>query len=100
MADIRDKIFMNKWNEYMACRDHKDIMFALHPGTIISAADFDKHYIGVTQLARLYNIPTTKWVDWDEASGMYGAVWDDYFHLFPSHIGYYNLPREVYDAIK
>lgn len=93
MPDIRDKLFMEKWKKYMKGRDAKNIMFAIHPGEEENARYMDAKY-----LSRLYKIPRLKWIDWKHDST--GRNWDDHFHLYPSHVGYYDLPQEVYDAIK
>lgn len=94
MPDIRDKLFMEKWKEYMKGRDQSKIMFAIHPGEV-RGGDI---YLSATYLSRLYRIPKLKWIDWKRDSK--NKNWDDYFHLYPSHVGYYDLPQEVYDAIR
>jgi hypothetical protein len=64
--------------------------FALHPGLVKSATDGDVHVIGVTALARLYELRPHEYFEWTK--------WDDrfnrgsYIHLYPRKDGKYGRP--------
>lgn len=68
--------------------------YALHPGFITSERDGDLHYIGVAQLARLYQLRPSEYIVWDRKrpETYQGREWNDYVHLYPSYRGNYGRP--------
>jgi hypothetical protein len=64
---------------------------ALHPGWIISETDGDRHYIGVSQLARLYRLGLGEYVVWDDERPQtyLGRNPEHYKHLYPKLNGDY-----------
>ena len=64
--------------------------FAIHPGSVISASDGQKHYISFDQLVECYGVPRGECVLWDdERPGTYVGRKEDYIHLYPLHGGGY-----------
>lgn len=68
--------------------------YALHPGYVTSKTDDDEHYIGIAQLARLYQLRSTEYIVWDdrEPHASLRGTWDDYIHLYPRFDGNYGRP--------
>jgi hypothetical protein len=66
--------------------------YALHPGYVSSKQDGDRHYIGIGQLVRLYELQPNEYVVWDK-EGSCGRFWDDYVHLYPDYEGRYGRPN-------
>ena len=67
--------------------------FALHPDFVI-ADDGQEHYIGVAQLARLYQLRPGEYtvMDWRRPETCLGRDWDAYVHLYPRSDGKYGRP--------
>lgn len=67
--------------------------FALHPDFVISASDGQEHFIGVSQLARLYQLRPGEYtvIDWRRPSTWLGQP-DGLFHLYPRSDGNYGRP--------
>lgn len=63
--------------------------YALHPGHVISKMDGEEHYIGVYQLARLYELDEGEYIVWKTLAYRY----DDYVHLYPRYDGNYGRPE-------
>lgn len=61
--------------------------YAIHPGYVVSVHDSDLHYIGIAQLARLYNLGPGEYIVWDSQhpETFLGRNWYDYTHLYPQH---------------
>jgi len=71
----------------------KAIMYALHPGWIVSMNDGDDHYISVPQLAKLYSLAPNEYIVWDTENDRTLDP-EEYVHLFPSYQGRYGRPDE------
>lgn len=65
--------------------------YALHPGHIFSKSDHERHYIGASQLARLYELLPHEYIIWDDTFD--GRYREDYIHLYPSYEGNYGRPN-------
>lgn len=61
------------------------LRFLVIPGWVTSKTDGDKHYIGVGQLVRLYQLRPGEWTD--REGGSYGLK-----RLYPNHHGHYGHP--------
>lgn len=63
--------------------------YVLHPGYVESKSDGDMHFIGATQLVKLYKIDMN-----EVAMIVYDCqiIEGDYIHLYPKYSGNYNIP--------
>lgn len=72
-----------------------EIKYVLHPGYIRSKSDGDLHFIGVSQLLRLYDVKRSECIVWDvnfpERNG-FSLNSPDYKHLYPKSNGDYYIP--------
>jgi len=68
--------------------------FAIHPGTVTSKNDGDRHYVTAHRLASLYQLKTGEWIVWHEKVSEKFYNWNDYIHLYPSYEGNYGRPDE------
>jgi hypothetical protein len=64
--------------------------FAIHPGYIWSKNDDQLHYVGVSQLVKLYMLKPDEYIVWDEHL-LYKA--NEYTHLYPRYNGDYGRPE-------
>jgi len=74
----------------MSNPDRPQVRYVLHPGYVTSRNDGQRHYIGITQLARLYglDIRAPNVVIDDGRPGL-SALPDD-VHLYPRYNGNYH----------
>lgn len=70
--------------------------YVLHPGTVRSKSDGDKHFVGAGQLANLYRVNMSDCVVYSK--GMRLDVPGD-IHLYPRHGGNYLLPGIEFQPI-
>jgi hypothetical protein len=68
--------------------------YAIHPGWIRSKSDGDEHYVGIAQLASLYELSPSEYVVWTDHDNR-GRTWRDYVHLYPSYEGNYGRPKDA-----
>jgi len=67
--------------------------FAVHPGYVFSSPTCSKHYISASELMRLFRVPKSLCIIWDdEDPGAYlGLKYEDYLHLYPDPRGNYRM---------
>jgi len=67
--------------------------FAIHPGFVRSGKDNDEHFIGYYDLIKLYGVPESKCVLWDDnqPDTFQNKIASEYHHLYPSWTGDYSL---------
>ena len=71
--------------------------YAVHPGAMSSKNDRDVHYIGASQLMRLYGVDPRDCIIIDDRRPETYQGRDNsggYIHLYPDYHGNYELPKE------
>ncbi len=71
------------------------IKYIIHPGTIVSRLDGDIHYIGFSQLVKLYNVNPDECISAERLENLFGLDLDGCIHLFPETNGDYKLKEEL-----
>lgn len=64
--------------------------FALHAGYVVSISDGDQHYVGIVDLAMLYQLNPNEYIAWSQEGR--GLNPNDYTHLYPRLDGQYGRP--------
>lgn len=76
---------------------YRGIYYAIHPGSIRSEEDGQRHFIGVPDLLRIYGLQKYEAIVWDEISDpniSEKVKYNDLIHLYPRNDGkYFKIPR-------
>jgi hypothetical protein len=69
----------------MTYAPYSGFTFAIHPGTVISTRDWNIHCHDYATLIRLYDVPRTRCILWDDSSPdtYRGRFFGMYVHLYP-----------------
>jgi len=68
------------------------LLYALHPGNVVSEGDLQLHYVDALKLVSLYGVNATQCFVW--ADTMAATMDPDrYYHLYPNYLGDYSLPK-------
>ena len=71
----------------------KDFIYIVHPGIVRSQSDGDRHYIGYSDLIRLYHLPySCTFVEDDIGVTVVGKK---AIHLYPDPSGEYDIEKVI-----
>ena len=71
----------------------RDFIYIIHPGDVISQSDGDKHYVGYSDLIRLYHLPySCTFVE--DVQGV-TVVGKRAIHLYPDSSGEYDIEKVI-----